>query len=66
MTLHFISTKEVLHMVELVQLVDEDTGFITNLRNVVQVNVKKNERSMKRMKRFEHHSFVPRHIEVTG
>ncbi|CAB4405001.1 unnamed protein product [Rhizophagus irregularis] len=65
-TLHFISTKEVLHMVELVQLVDEDTGFITNLRNVVQVNVKKNERSMKRMKRFEHHSFVPRHIEVTG
>lgn len=53
-------------MVELVQLVDEDTGFITNLRNVVQVNVAKNERRMKRMKRFEHNSFIPRHIEVTG
>jgi hypothetical protein len=43
-TLHFISTKEVLHMIELVQLVDDDTGFITNLRNVIQINVAKNER----------------------
>ncbi|GBC03444.1 hypothetical protein RclHR1_05120014 [Rhizophagus clarus] len=42
-TLHFISTKEALHLIELVQLVDDDTGFITNLRNVIQVNVAKNE-----------------------
>lgn len=28
-------------MIELVQLVDNDTGFITNLRNVLEIHVSK-------------------------
>ncbi|PKK65795.1 hypothetical protein RhiirC2_785652 [Rhizophagus irregularis] len=39
--LHFIAIKESLHMIELVQLVDNDTGFITNLRNVLEIHVSK-------------------------
>ncbi|CAG8631345.1 8094_t:CDS:2, partial [Funneliformis caledonium] len=39
--LHFIAIKESLHMIELVQLVDNDTGFITNLRNVLEIHVAK-------------------------
>ncbi|CAI2169047.1 12043_t:CDS:2 [Funneliformis geosporum] len=42
--LHFISTKEALHFIELIQLVDNDTGFITNLRKVIQVYVEKSAR----------------------
>ena len=63
-TLHFISIKEALQVVDLVQLVDDDTGFITNLRNVVQVYVEscgaRNER------RIDHNPVVLRHIEVAG
>ncbi|CAG8500122.1 4672_t:CDS:2 [Funneliformis caledonium] len=49
-TLHFISTKEASHFIELIQLVDNDTGFITNLRKVIQVYVEKscNARDEKR------------------
>ena len=43
---------------------DDDTGFITNLRNVVQVYVEscgaRNER------RIDHNPVVLRHIEVAG
>lgn len=82
MTLHFISTKEVLHSVDLVQLIDDDTGFITNLRDVIQVNVVKNEsgfmtnlrnaiqsnvaKNKRSMKRIDHNSFVSRHIAVAS
>ena len=63
-TLHFISTKEALQSVELVQLIDDDTGIITNLRDAVQVNVR--PCNAKREKRIiiDRNSVVPRHIEV--
>ena len=51
-------------MVDFIQLVDDDTGFMTNLRNVVQTYVEPwnvmNER------RIDHNSVVARHIEVAG
>ncbi|CAJ0633633.1 4595_t:CDS:2 [Entrophospora sp. SA101] len=50
-TLHFIAIKEKLHTVELVQLVDIDTGFIKNLRNVLEVYVAKPTNIAKREKR---------------
>ncbi|CAG8571871.1 25017_t:CDS:2 [Cetraspora pellucida] len=39
--LHFIAIKESMHIIDLVQLVDNDTGFITNLRNVLEIYVTK-------------------------
>ncbi|CAG8620646.1 15022_t:CDS:2, partial [Dentiscutata heterogama] len=39
--LHFIAIKESMHIIDLVQLVDNDTGFITNLRNVLEIYVAK-------------------------
>ncbi len=33
LNLRFIAIKEQLHTIDLVQLVDNDTGFVTNLRN---------------------------------
>ncbi|KAF0403452.1 TRAPP trafficking subunit Trs65-domain-containing protein [Gigaspora margarita] len=39
--LHFIAIKEAMHVIDLVQLVDNDTGFITNLRNVLEIYVAK-------------------------
>ncbi|CAG8575587.1 22313_t:CDS:2 [Dentiscutata erythropus] len=44
-TLHFIAVKESLHVVELIQVVNTDTGFITNLRNVLEVLVSKDSSS---------------------
>jgi hypothetical protein len=35
----FIAVKEKLHTIDLVQLVDQDTGFVTNLRHVLEVFV---------------------------
>ncbi|CAG8478042.1 8376_t:CDS:2 [Cetraspora pellucida] len=40
-TLHFIAVKESLHVIELIQVVNTDTGFITNLRNVLEILVSK-------------------------
>ncbi|CAG8448199.1 2141_t:CDS:2 [Ambispora gerdemannii] len=40
-SLHFIAIRESLHVIDLVQLVDNDTGFITNLRNVLEIYVGK-------------------------
>ncbi|CAG8618887.1 17611_t:CDS:10, partial [Racocetra persica] len=40
-TLHFIAVKESLHVVELIQVVNTDTGFMTNLRNVLEILVSK-------------------------
>ncbi|ORX62534.1 hypothetical protein DM01DRAFT_1297191 [Hesseltinella vesiculosa] len=37
--IRFIAVKEKLHTVDLVQLVDQDTGFVTNLRHVLEVFV---------------------------
>ncbi|CAO3648534.1 unnamed protein product [Cunninghamella echinulata] len=37
--IRFIAVKEKLHTIDLIQLVDEDTGFVTNLRRVLQVFV---------------------------
>ncbi|CAG8510321.1 4329_t:CDS:2 [Paraglomus brasilianum] len=37
--LHFIAIRESLHVIDLIQLVDNDTGFITNLRSVLEVYV---------------------------
>ncbi|CAG8504112.1 13440_t:CDS:2 [Ambispora leptoticha] len=41
LSLHFIAVRESLHVIDLVQLVDNDTGFITNLRNVLEIFVGK-------------------------
>ncbi|CAG8533524.1 9987_t:CDS:2 [Acaulospora morrowiae] len=38
-TLHFIAMKESLHPIELMQLVDTETGQMTNLRNVLEILV---------------------------
>ncbi|CAG8511299.1 16091_t:CDS:2 [Cetraspora pellucida] len=40
-TLHFIAVKESLNVIELIQVVNTDTGFITNLRNVLEILVSK-------------------------
>ncbi|CAG8731072.1 1732_t:CDS:2, partial [Acaulospora morrowiae] len=40
-SLHFIAIKDSMHVIDLVQLVDNDTGFITNLRNVLEIYVSK-------------------------
>ncbi|KAI7871408.1 TRAPP trafficking subunit Trs65-domain-containing protein [Mucor mucedo] len=37
--IQFIAVKEKLHTIDLVQLVDQDTGFVTNLRHVLEVYV---------------------------
>nr|CAG8526588.1 5342_t:CDS:10 [Entrophospora candida] len=60
-TLHFIAVKESLHSIELIQLVDDDTGFITNLRNVLDVYVSRGYYDNK-----NYVSKVATHIEVTG
>ncbi|KAI8339484.1 TRAPP trafficking subunit Trs65-domain-containing protein [Chlamydoabsidia padenii] len=39
--IRFIAVKEKLHTVDLIQLVDQDTGFVTNLRHVLEVFVEK-------------------------
>ncbi|KAI8077782.1 TRAPP trafficking subunit Trs65-domain-containing protein [Halteromyces radiatus] len=39
--IRFIAVKEKLHTIDLVQLVDQDTGFVTNLRHVLEVFVEK-------------------------
>lgn len=39
MDIQFIAVKEKLHTIDLVQLVDQDTGFVTNLRHVLEVFV---------------------------
>lgn len=44
-TLHFIAAKESLHVIELIQVVNTDTGLITNLRNVLEVLVSKDSSS---------------------
>jgi len=59
-------------MIELVQLVDNDTGFITNLRNVLEIHVAKSfDPNLKKDKRFSganhnNHSttYPSREIEV--
>ncbi|RCH91389.1 hypothetical protein CU098_004319 [Rhizopus stolonifer] len=37
--IEFIAVKEKLHTIDLVQLVDQDTGFATNLRHVLEIYV---------------------------
>ncbi|ORE01314.1 hypothetical protein BCV72DRAFT_253159 [Rhizopus microsporus var. microsporus] len=37
--IEFIAVKEKLHTIDLVQLVDSDTGFVTNLRHVLEIYV---------------------------
>ncbi|KAI9319872.1 TRAPP trafficking subunit Trs65-domain-containing protein [Dichotomocladium elegans] len=37
--IRFIAVKEKLHTIDLIQLVDQDTGFVTNLRHVLEVFV---------------------------
>ncbi|KAI7870149.1 TRAPP trafficking subunit Trs65-domain-containing protein [Spinellus fusiger] len=37
--IRFIAVKEKLHTIDLIQLVDQDTGFVTNLRHVVEIFV---------------------------
>ncbi|KAI9280655.1 TRAPP trafficking subunit Trs65-domain-containing protein [Sporodiniella umbellata] len=37
--IEFIAVKEKLHTIDLVQLVDQDTGFVTNLRHVLEIYV---------------------------
>ncbi|KAI8876528.1 hypothetical protein K501DRAFT_338033 [Backusella circina FSU 941] len=37
----FIAVKEKLHTIDLIQLVDQDTGFVTNLRHVLEIYVEK-------------------------
>ncbi|KAG2217497.1 hypothetical protein INT45_012615 [Circinella minor] len=37
----FIAVKERLHTIDLIQLVDQDTGFVTNLRHVLEIFVDK-------------------------
>ncbi|SAM00026.1 hypothetical protein [Absidia glauca] len=39
--IRFIAVKEKLHTVDLIQLVDQDTGFVTNLRHVLEIFVEK-------------------------
>lgn len=39
MDIRFIAVKEKLHTIDLIQLVDLDTGFVTNLRNVLEIFV---------------------------
>ncbi|KAI8992310.1 TRAPP trafficking subunit Trs65-domain-containing protein [Pilobolus umbonatus] len=41
--IQFIAVKEKLHSIDLIQLVDQDTGFVTNLRNVLEVYVEQRE-----------------------
>ncbi|CAG8514819.1 10100_t:CDS:2 [Acaulospora colombiana] len=40
-SLHFIAMKESLHPIELIQLIDAETGYITNLRNTLEILVPK-------------------------
>ncbi|CAO0790741.1 unnamed protein product [Mucor circinelloides] len=42
--IQFIAVKEKLHTIDLVQLVDQDTGFVTNLRHVLEVYVEQQQR----------------------
>ncbi|KAF7732170.1 hypothetical protein EC973_006425 [Apophysomyces ossiformis] len=37
--IRFIAVKEKLHTIDLIQLVDQDTGFVTNLRHVLEIFV---------------------------
>lgn len=37
--IRFIAVKEQLHTIDLIQLVDQDTGFVTNLRHVLEIFV---------------------------
>ncbi|CAG8577496.1 10887_t:CDS:2 [Racocetra persica] len=39
-SIRFIAVKESLHVIDLVQFVNTDTGFVTNLRNVLEVLVR--------------------------
>ncbi|KAI8144330.1 TRAPP trafficking subunit Trs65-domain-containing protein [Fennellomyces sp. T-0311] len=41
--IRFIAVKERLHTIDLIQLVDQDTGFVTNLRHVLEIFVDKRE-----------------------
>ena len=41
--IQFIAVKEKLHTIDLVQLVDQDTGFVTNLRHVLEVFVEQQQ-----------------------
>ncbi|KAI9468945.1 MAG: TRAPP trafficking subunit Trs65-domain-containing protein [Benjaminiella poitrasii] len=41
--IQFIAVKEKLHTIDLVQLVDQDTGFVTNLRHVLEVYVEQQQ-----------------------
>ncbi|KAI9255160.1 TRAPP trafficking subunit Trs65-domain-containing protein [Phascolomyces articulosus] len=42
----FIAVKEKLHTIDLIQLVDQDTGFVTNLRHVLEIFVDKRAEDM--------------------
>ena len=37
--IRFIAVKDALHTIDIIQLVDLDTGFVTNLRNVLEIYV---------------------------
>ncbi|KAF0473749.1 TRAPP trafficking subunit Trs65-domain-containing protein [Gigaspora margarita] len=39
-SIRFIAMKESLHVIDLVQLVNIDTGFVTNLRNVLEILIR--------------------------
>ncbi|CAG8563913.1 3235_t:CDS:2, partial [Cetraspora pellucida] len=39
-SIRFIAVKESLHVIDLVQFVNTDTGFVTNLRNVLEILVR--------------------------
>ncbi|KAI7898369.1 TRAPP trafficking subunit Trs65-domain-containing protein [Cokeromyces recurvatus] len=41
--IQFIAVKDKLHTIDLVQLVDQDTGFVTNLRHVLEVYVEQQQ-----------------------
>jgi hypothetical protein len=38
-SIKFIAIKDALHTIDNIQLVDLDTGFVTNLRNVLEIYV---------------------------
>jgi len=38
-SIRFIAVKDRLHTIDIIQLVDLDTGFVTNLRNVLEIYV---------------------------
>lgn len=37
--IRFVAVKDTLHTIDNIQLVDLDTGFVTNLRNVLEIYV---------------------------